>query len=78
MSWFLGSVGSKQTILQRFHIKIISRIIFIFKISIHMFLQFQPILQKQNIKQSAWLQSTCSTYSIDIKFAKFGRVELKL
>ena len=43
-----------------------------------MFLQIQPIFQKQNIKQSAWLQSTCSAESIDIKFAKFGRVELKL
>ena len=43
-----------------------------------MFLQIQPIFQKQNIKQKAWLQSTCSTDSIDIKFVKFGRVELKL
>ena len=43
-----------------------------------MFQQIQPIFQKQNIKQSAWLQITCSADSIDIKFAKFGRVELKL
>ena len=78
MSWFLGSVSSQKTILQRFHIKILSRTNSILKISLHMFLQIQSIYQKQNIKQSAWLQSTCSADSIGIKFAKIGRVDFKL
>ena len=75
MSWFLGSVSSQQTIFQRFHIKILFRTIFILQISLHMFLQIQPIFQKQIIKQIAWLERFCSPDSNDIKFAKFGRVD---
>ena len=31
--------------------------------------------QKQITKQSAWLETTWSNDSIDIKFVKFGRVD---
>ena len=43
-----------------------------------MFLQKQPILQKQNTKQRAWLDSILFPDSNDIKFVNFGRVEQKL
>ena len=43
-----------------------------------MFLQKQTFFQKLFTKQMEWLARACSTDSIDIKFAKFGRVELKL
>ena len=43
-----------------------------------MFLQKQTFFQKLFTKQMAWLARDCSTDSVDIKFAKFGRVELKL
>ena len=77
-SWFLWSVGSKQTISQRFYPKNISRINFMFKICLHKFLQIQPVFQKQFIKQSAWLEIICFADSIDIKFVKFGHVDQKL
>ena len=41
-----------------------------------MFLQKQSILQKQNNKKSAWLESTLFSDSIDIKFVKFGCVDI--
>ena len=38
----------------------------------------QPSFHKKFTKQSAWLEITCIADSIDIKFANFGRAELKL
>ena len=43
-----------------------------------MFLQKQTFYQKLFTKQSAWFARACLADSIDIKFVKFGRVELKL
>ena len=39
-----------------------------------MFLQKQTFFQKLFTKQMAWLARACFFESIDIKFAKFGRV----
>src|SRR3954464_5411576 len=77
-SWFLWSVGSKQSICQRFYHKNNFRMNFIFKLCLHKFLQKQPFYQKKFTKQMAWLEITCLADSIDIKFPKFGRVDLKL
>src|SRR3954471_15280969 len=43
-----------------------------------MSLQKQTFFQKLFTKQMAWLSRACSTDSIDIKFANFGRVDQKL
>src|SRR4051812_36884102 len=77
-TWFLWSVGSKQFIYKIFYPKNIFRIIFILKLCLHMFLQKQPILQKQINKQMAWFGRIIFANSNDIKFANFGRVDQKL
>ena len=51
---------------------------FIHKLCLHMFLQKQLSLQKRFAKQSTWLDKIIFADSIDIKFAKFGRVDQKL
>ena len=43
-----------------------------------MFLQKQTFYQKLFTKQNAWLARASLADSIDIKFAKFGRVDQKL